>query len=205
MLAGLARSAGAEAFAAATVPDEPEALRRAIAEGLRADVLILSGGVSAGRRDLVPAALEELGVARVFHKLRLKPGKPLWFGVGPARGDRPGTLVFGLPGNPVSGVVGFVLFVGPALRILAGHSTPPDPTLDVRLALPFRHSGDRPTFYPARLGPVPEDGGPRPATPLDWAGSADLRTVADADGFLLFPPGDREHPASEIVRFLPLG
>jgi len=78
------------------------------------------GGVSAGQRDLVPATLEAIGVRPVFHKVRLKPGKPLWFGVGPPRAESAGTLVFGLPGNPVSGLVGFLLFIRDALSVLAG-------------------------------------------------------------------------------------
>src|SRR5262249_3010879 len=142
-------------------------------------------GVSAGNRDLVPATLERLGVARVFHKIRLKPGKPLWFGVGPARGDAPGTLVFGLPGNPVSGVVGFLLFVHPALQALAGRST--ERILErLPLAQAFTHSGDRPTYHPSRR--VVREAGAA-VEPLDWAGSADLRTVAQADGFAVFPAG----------------
>src|SRR5262249_6328759 len=102
-------------------PDEPARLREILQRGLESDVLVITGGVSAGQRDLVPTALEQLGVQRIFHKVRLKPGKPLWFGTGPPRGAtaRPGPLVFGLPGNPVSGLVGFLLFIKPALAALA--------------------------------------------------------------------------------------
>lgn len=205
MLVAMGRSAGAEGRLLPVAPDEPLPLREALSAGLSADVLLVTGGVSAGNRDLVPATLEGLGVTRIFHKIRLKPGKPLWFGVGPTRGDRPGTLVFGLPGNPVSSLVGFVLFVRPALERLAGHRHPADRSVEVRLAGPFRHFGDRPTYHPARLAGL-EEGRDRPvATPLNWAGSADLRTVAGADGFVRFPAGDREYLPSEIVRFLPLG
>ncbi len=97
---------GARAVDLGIAKDEPESLRAKLAEGLRDDVLLISGGVSAGKLDLVPGLLRELGVVEVFHKIRLKPGKPLWFGT--ARGHRPGatpTLVFGLPGNPVSSLV----------------------------------------------------------------------------------------------------
>ena len=156
-------------------------------DGLASDVLLITGGVSAGTRDLVPETLEALGVERVFHKVRLKPGKPLLFGVGPGRGDRPGTLVFGLPGNPVSGAVGFLLFVRPALERLAGREVSPVRYRSGRLSEPFHHRGDRPTYHPA-------DDSTDEATrvhPLDWAGSADLKTVARADGFAVFPSGDR--------------
>ena len=84
--------------------------------------MLVTGGVSAGQRDLVPDTLASLGVRKVFHKINLKPGKPLWFGVAAARGGRPGALVFGLPGNPVSGLVGFMLLVRPALAALAGRA-----------------------------------------------------------------------------------
>src|SRR5207302_1731836 len=84
---------------------------------LEADVLLITGGVSAGRRDLVPATLAGLGARPVFHKVRVRPGKPVWFGVGPERPARPPALIFGLPGNPVGVVVAFLLFVRPTLTI----------------------------------------------------------------------------------------
>lgn len=202
MLEALARSAGAEAGALPIVTDEPETLHEALGRGLSADVLTITGGVSAGNRDLVPEALERRGVLRVFHKVRLKPGKPLWFGVGPRRGDAPGTLVFGLPGNPVSGIVGFLLFVRPALEVLAdrarGRSTP----LRYPLARAFRHSSDRPTYYPSRRA---ETSTGIALDPLDWAGSADLKSVALADGFAVFPAGDRGYVAGDVVEFVELG
>lgn len=194
-----AMAGGAETLPIA--PDEPEALRRALQYGLEADVLLITGGVSAGTRDLVPAALDGLGVTRVFHKIRLKPGKPLWFGIGPTRSALPGTLVFGLPGNPVSGVVGFLLFVQPAISALAGFGAKPPTTLrGVRLAKPFIQRGDRTTYHPARL----HKEGPLAVEPLDWGGSGDLRTVAEADGFAIFPAGDREYDEGERVGFLPV-
>jgi molybdopterin molybdotransferase len=199
MLAALSARDGCEATVLPTAPDELRPLRESLARGLGHDVLLISGGVSAGTRDLVPAALAELGVEKVFHKVRLKPGKPLWFGVGPARTEgRPGALVFGLPGNPVSGLVGFLLFVRPALRRLAAWPDVADPTVPAVLASPFRHRGERPTYHPSRRA----EGGS--VVPLDWAGSADLRNVASADGFAVFPAGDRDYPIGEPVRFLPM-
>jgi molybdopterin molybdotransferase len=199
MLEALARSCAAEAEALPIAPDEPGELRAILRRGLQADVLAITGGVSAGNRDLVPEALEDLGVGRVFHKVRVKPGKPLWFGVGPARDDGgPGALVFGLPGNPVSGVVGFLLFVRPALEALRGRVPVREDAGAYRLASAFEHRGDRPSYHPARLGRADL------VQPLDWAGSADLRTVALADGFAIFPAGDRSYAGGEAVGFLPL-
>jgi molybdopterin molybdotransferase len=213
MLQALARADGANAEVMPIVADEPTELRSMLQFGLQADVLLITGGVSAGQRDLVPEALEALGVRRVFHKVRLKPGKPIWFGVGRPReaGDegiasnekhRPGALVFGLPGNPVSGLVGYLLLVRPALAILS-HRPPPPPPMPARLARPFRHRGDRPTYFPARMLILPGADPPEIET-LDWSGSADLRTVASADGFAAFPAGDRDYAPGEIVGFLPM-
>lgn len=204
LLQALAVSAGVEVEVLPNAPDVLEVLSRTLEKGLKFDVLMITGGVSAGNRDLVPEALESLGVERIFHKVRLKPGKPLWFGVGPSRvSDQPGTLVFGLPGNPVSGVIGFLLFVRPALHQLAGGASNSNPTYSVRLQEPFRHRGDRATYHPALCR---RTGTELPCvTLMDWAGSADLKTVAEADGFAIFPAGDRDYVADEIVGFLPLG
>ncbi len=201
MLQALAASLGAEVARMPIAPDEPRALRAILARGLdTADLLLVAGGVSAGDRDLVPAALESLGNGQVFHKVRLKPGKPLWFGVGPARGDGPEPLVFGLPGNPVGALVAALLFVGPAIDSLRGLASEPARMIEAQLAGPFRHRGERPTYHPSILR---EDRPPR-AEPLEWAGSADLRTVAKADGFTIFPAGDREYVGGEPIGFLPM-
>ena len=204
LLQALAASEGVEVEVLPNAPDVLETLALTLEKGLTYDVLMITGGVSAGNRDLVPAALESLGVERVFHKVRLKPGKPLWFGVGPPRvSDQPGTLVFGLPGNPVSGVIGFMLFVRPALHQLAGSASNSNPTFTVRLKEPFQHRGDRATYHPSlcrrTAAELPY------ITLMNWAGSADLKTVAEADGFAIFPAGDKNYLADEIVRFLPLG
>jgi molybdopterin molybdotransferase len=195
VLQALVRLSEAEADPRPIAPDDPERLRAALADGLTADILLITGGVSAGNLDLVPGTLEQLGVTRVFHKIRLKPGKPLWFGIGPARGSGPGTLVFGLPGNPVSGLVGYLLFVRPALEALAARPPRTREVSQGRLAHRFVHAGDRTTYHPARWS----DG---VVEPLTWAGSADLRTVASADGFAIFPAGDHTHAAGDVVDFL---
>jgi molybdopterin molybdotransferase len=205
LLRALLRDAGHPRVRSATVGDDLDALRRvfggAVEPDANVDVLAVSGGVSEGTLDLVPRALEEVGVRQVFHKVRLKPGKPLWFGVGPERGDRPPVLVFGLPGNPVSGLVGSLLFVIPALNVLAGLERPGPCTLRLPLAGTYRHRGERATYHPARL--VVRDG-LTAVEPLPWAGSPDLLAVSRSDGFAAFPPGDRSYEGGEALDFLPL-
>ena len=206
MLEALAREAGASSIVRPIAPDEPRALRESLAAGLETDVLLITGGVSAGQRDLVPAALAELGVSCVFHKVRLKPGKPVWFGIGPPRRERPAPLVFGLPGNPVSGLVGFLVFVKPSLAILAGRPAPESFGPRARLSAGFAQRGDRTTFYPSRVVDSPRDERPGLLTieTLPWSGSADLRTAAAADGFAIFAAGDRDYAPGELVDFLPM-
>jgi molybdopterin molybdotransferase len=111
----LARIAGAEVVASETVKDDPDLIRDAIERSLDRELAVICGGVSVGRHDHVKEALASLGVQQVFWKVALKPGKPTWFGVAPQ-----GTLVFGLPGNPVSAMVTFLLFVRPAIRAMTG-------------------------------------------------------------------------------------
>jgi molybdopterin molybdotransferase len=208
MLAAALRAAGARPIELGIVRDEPAALRDALVKGLRSDVLIVSGGVSAGALDFIPGLLKELGVAEVFHKIRLKPGKPLWFGIRSASSLAPSpsplapTLVFGLPGNPVSSLVCFELFVRPALARLSGRPVPEEvATTPAQLTSDFVHRGDRPTFHPAILSAGRE--GPT-ITPLPWSGSADLRGLSAANALAIFPPGDREYAAGESIESLPL-
>jgi molybdopterin molybdotransferase len=205
MLRALAIEEGARALVLPIAPDEPGALGRILERGLESDLVVISGGVSAGQRDLVPAALDALGVKCIFHKVRLKPGKPLWFGAGPSRGDGPGALVFGLPGNPVSALVGFLLFVNPACRALAGKPKSRPCWAKARLNGGFTHRGDRTTYFPARLVDQGEDAASvRSIVTLDWSGSADLRAASAADGFAVFAAGDRDYAPGEIVDFLPM-
>ena len=118
MLAAALEPAGARVEVLRPVADDVDAHRHAIAEGLDADVLVTSGGVSVGPHDLVRSVERELGVEEVFWGVAMRPGKPLSFGL------RGRTLVFGLPGNPVSSLVGAFLFVRPALLALQGASAP---------------------------------------------------------------------------------
>ncbi|GAH03831.1 unnamed protein product, partial [marine sediment metagenome] len=122
LLVAAARRAGAVPVDLGIAVDDFDDLEGKIVAGLASDILLLSGGVSAGVLDLVPSVLEGLGVEQVFHKVQIKPGKPVWFGVkrSAADGDGPPTLVFGLPGNPVSVWVCFELLVRPAIGALSG-------------------------------------------------------------------------------------
>ena len=159
--------------------------------------MVLSGGVSAGVLDLVPKVLEDGGVERVFHKVRVKPGKPLWFGAVP--GTAGNTLVFGLPGNPVGTLVCFELFVRPALRAMAGKQADTHPMVEARLARPHKQRGDRPTYFPAVLR---NESDTTLVEPLNWHGSADLSTLARADGLALFPAEKTRFEAGESITVL---
>jgi molybdopterin molybdotransferase len=119
-LEALAERAGAEVAYAKRIGDDLGATRAALSQALHSDLTVISGGVSVGPHDHVRPALEDLGAEELFWGVALRPGRPTWFGLsdgGPARG---GGLVFGLPGNPVSAMVTFLLFVRPAIRALTG-------------------------------------------------------------------------------------
>ena len=201
MLAAQVRACQAESILLGIARDTPEHLAERISAGLAHDVLLLSGGVSAGRLDLVPAQLEAAGVTQVFHKVHVKPGKPVWFGIGPAR-DETGSrcCVFGLPGNPVSSMVCFELFVRTALRRLSGRSRSQPEGITARLATAHRAVGDRPTYFPCRYE-HDEEG--TVATPVSWQGSSDLRSTVDANAMILFPAGDRDFQAGDTIEVFP--
>jgi molybdopterin molybdotransferase len=180
--------------------DNVDDLRAKISRGLECDVLLISGGVSAGIKDLVPSVLADLGVAERFHKVKVKPGKPLWFGVREEGAHR--TLVFGLPGNPVSTLVSFRLFVVPTLQALAAQAYAPPATERGALYRSFTHRGGRPTYFPCRR--VATDGESAKIEPLDWKGSADLATLTKADCLAAFPAGDYDLAAGAAVEVLTL-
>lgn len=180
--------------------DDVDLMRSAINNGLEADVLLISGGVSAGMMDLVPSVLAELGVEQVFHKVRMKPGKPLWFGR--RDGEKHRTLVFGLPGNPVSTLVAYQLFVKPALAAIAG--SPFEVAVPIRgqLTAAVKHRGERPTYRPCRM--VHSLQGTDSIEPLVWRGSADLAAFVDANGLMILSAGDYELAVGTAVDALPL-
>lgn len=176
-LAAQARRAGAAATYLGIVRDDAAALRAAFEAGLASDVLLVSGGVSLGDRDLVPAALIAAGVSPRFHRWAVKPGGPLWFGV---RGE---TLVFGLPGNPAATFVGFELLVAPALAVRLGRPFAPRATVRATFAGRPPAAGPRRQFVPVRLAAATEGAPGLVATPVRSLGSGDPFALAAADGF----------------------
>lgn len=196
LLAQVARGGGVPRSIGIARDNEPH-LRQLISEGLEADVLVLSGGVSAGKVDLVPAVLAAAGVEALVHKVRMKPGKPVYFGVRPREGKAP-NYVFGLPGNPVSSLVCFELFVRPAIRRLMG--LPPGPRwVQATLTEDATYKTDRPTYHPASLEMT--DSGWR-VRPVPWFGSPDLRGVTAGNALVLFEEGDGVHRAGDRVQVM---
>jgi molybdopterin molybdotransferase len=186
-LAALATQAGARVLRTDTVADTEEATRRAIAAALdEADVLVLSGGVSVGPHDHVKPALQALGVDEAFWRVALRPGRPTWFGT---RGD---TLVFGLPGNPVSAMVTFMLFARPALGAMQGAPHEPERIIcHLDAAIP-RHP-DRDECVRVTL----HDGF---ATPTGPQGSHQLSSMLGADGFAIVTAGEgMALPGDQVV------
>jgi molybdopterin molybdotransferase len=201
MLAAQTRRAGGEPFLMGIARDNLAELRDRISTGLTCDVLLLSGGVSEGTHDLVPSVLAELGVRNVFHKVNIRPGKPLWFGVWTRTGGDPRpTYVFGLPGNPVSSLVCFEVFVRPCLQRLMGFESAGHQSLGARLEQEHVAQGERPTYNPARLGWGPQ--GPRVEL-VRWHGSSDLQAMVEADALAIFPGGEATYERGTLIDVIP--
>jgi molybdopterin molybdotransferase len=194
MLCGQLCNAGAVSIPLGIARDNPEDLRRHIEDGLNADILLLSGGVSAGKLDLVPSELERAGVEQIFHKVRVKPGKPVWFGV--LRRGSNSCLVFGLPGNPVSSMVCFELFVRTAIRRLMGQFPAIPQLLTARLTHSHSHKDDRETYFPASVEWTVD--GPTVQL-MKWHGSSDLQSTVDADAMVVFPPEPKKYSQNDRV------
>jgi len=193
MLAAALAVTGADVELLPVVPDEEVAHRDALGRGLAADVLVTSGGVSVGPHDLVRRIAAELGVEEVFWGVAVKPGKPLSFGV------RNSTLVFGLPGNPVSSLVGAILFVRPALFARQGLADP-RPAFEVaRTASTLRRNAHRDEFLRARrrLG---DDGVTVEA--IVGQESHMIVRASSADALVHVPRGSGEIAAGETVRYV---
>jgi molybdopterin molybdotransferase len=190
-------SVGASVERLAAVADDEDAHREALARGLEHDVLVTSGGVSVGPHDLVRRVESELGVDEVFWRVAVKPGKPVSFGV------RGRTLVFGLPGNPVSSLVGFELFVRPALLALQGLADPLPRFEPGKLAAPVRRNPKRDQLLRARTRAHGAEA--VELEPLAGQESHMIATAAGADALLLVPRGDGELGARAPVRYLRLG
>jgi molybdopterin molybdotransferase len=196
MLASVFAATGAEVLVQPPAADEESALRRALELGLEADVLVTSGGVSVGEHDLVREAERELGVEEVFWRVSIKPGKPVSFGV---RGE---SLVFGLPGNPVSALVGSELFVKPALRAREGIADPLPRFEPGRLAVGLRRNEERDEFVRARSR---VDGDVLVLDPVVGQESHMIVRSGAADALVHIPRGNGELGAGSTVRWLRLG
>ena len=195
LLASALAAAGAEIDVLPAVADDETAHRAALEVGLMADVLVTSGGVSVGPHDLVRGLLRELGVEEVFWGVAVKPGKPLAFGV------RGRTLVFGLPGNPVSSLVGCELFVRPAVRALQADAQPGPIYQEGRLERGVRRNALRDEFLRARIR-ASDDG--VVLAPVTGQESHMIVRAAGADALVYAPRGEGELAAGERVRYLPL-
>jgi molybdopterin molybdotransferase len=182
---------GFECVADDHIPDDEQRLRERLASHLaERDVLVVSGGISKGRFDLVPKVLKGLGVAEVFHQVAQRPGAPMWFGVGPRT-----QLVFGLPGNPVSTLICLVRYVVPALgAAMAGPRPIPQP---VALAAPVKSRRMLSYFMPVT---VEHDAAGRPAARARPPnGPGDFLALAGTDGFIELPPGAEPFPEGFIA------
>jgi molybdopterin molybdotransferase len=190
-LAAQIRQAGGEPVLLPVAPDELQSLRRLIEEGLKSDLLLLTGGVSMGRYDLVEQALSELDAEFFFTGAKIQPGRPVVFGKcgvsSPAR-EKPATYFFGLPGNPVSTMVTFELFARPLLEALGGQSPRTLKFLHVRLKAEIRVKTGLTRFLPAILSGEFE----RAEVELvAWQGSGDIAATARANCYIVVP-ADRE-------------
>jgi len=193
-LAAQVRLAGGEPVLLGNALDRSDDLGAKIEEGLREDVLVLSGGVSMGKYDLVESVLQAMGAEFFFDAVAIRPGKPTAF----ARCRD--TLVFGLPGNPVSTMVTFLLFVLPALDVLSGAPARPLPLLEAKLAEPLKEKPGMTHFLPARVdwrGELAE------VRPLRWQGSGDIASLSRANCFLVVPADRQDIAAGEKVSVLP--
>jgi molybdopterin molybdotransferase len=192
-LAVQVRLAGGEPIPLGNAADRVEDLRAKIERGLKEDVLVLSGGVSMGKYDLVETVLKDLGAEFYFDAVSIRPGKPAVFG---KCGD---TLVFGLPGNPVSTMVTFELFVTPALDLLSGAPARDLPLVEARLGEALHEKPGLAHFLPARVewsGTTPQ------VKALRWQGSGDIITLAHANCFLVVAADRTRIDAGETVPIL---
>jgi molybdopterin molybdotransferase len=185
----------AEVLSEPPAEDDEAKLRAALERGLAADILVTSGGVSVGEHDLVRSVERELGVEEIFWRVSIKPGKPISFGV------REETLVFGLPGNPVSALVGCELFVKPALRALQGLTDPLPRYQAGRLSSGLRRNAERDEFVRARSNV--EDGAVL-LEPIVGQESHMIVRSSAADALVHIPRGNGELAAGSAVRWLRL-
>jgi molybdopterin molybdotransferase len=194
VLRALLGQAGSRVDDLGVAPDDPARIRERIQAGVSADLLLISGGVSVGAHDHVKQVLQELGMETLFWRLNMKPGKPLLCG---RLGDR---WVFGLPGNPISCVVGFLAFIEPLIRRLEGEQDVQPRYTRALLKRGVSKKEARRYFMTAHVAPDPH--GRLEAAPTEKQGSAMMQALAQANAFVVVPE-DRQHiPAGEEVHVL---
>ncbi|MDQ2842290.1 MAG: molybdopterin molybdotransferase MoeA [Acidobacteriota bacterium] len=191
MLASLVRAAGGVPTILPIARDTPDALRSLMKQGLEHDILIVSGGVSAGKYDLVKPTLREFGTQFHFERVLVQPGQPTAFGI------CHGKPVFGLPGNPGSSLITFQLFARPAIQILSGDADPLLPLLSATFESPFRHKPGLTRFLPARLA---NDG--KSLRHIPWQGSSDIPALARANAFLVAEHDRETWQAGDSIRVM---
>jgi molybdopterin molybdotransferase len=195
-VAALVGIAGGTPIGLGNAADNVDVLHGLIEKGLAAaDVLILSGGVSAGKYDLVEPVLKEMGAEFFFDAVAIRPGRPTVFG------RCRGVWIFGLPGNPASTMVTFELFVRPAIELLQGMEALPMPLMAARLTAPIRQKAVLTHFIPARVEWNAE--GLPSVTELPWQSSGDIVALAHGNGFLVVRPERLEMAAGEWAEFWP--
>lgn len=192
-LAAQVREAGGEPVLLGNASDRVENLAENIQRGLGEDILVLSGGVSMGKYDLVEDVLKTLGVKFYFDAVAIRPGKPAVFAM---HNEKP---IFGLPGNPISTMVTFQLFVVPAIDLLNGAQARPLPFLKAALAAPLKEKPGMTHFLPAL---VEWTGGSASVRPLSWKGSGDTVTMAQANCYMVIPSDVETLSAGENVNVL---
>ena len=175
------------------IPDDKPRLMEAVAKGLESDILILSGGVSMGDADFVPEILRANSVQNIFHKIQIKPGKPLWFGK-----KENGAIVFGLPGNPMSCQVGFKVFIEPFLRAVIG--LPDRKKLFFPVAIPHAKRSKFTEYFPAQI--IDKDGQTFLKTNT-YNTSGDIAAMIGSDGLAVHPAEAAELNENDIVEFIP--
>lgn len=201
----LLRSFGAEVHDLGSVTDDAIATRERLAEGLRHDVMITTGGVSMGSRDLVRPTLAELGVREVFWQVKQRPGKPIYFGAAANSGSgRHGTLCFGLPGNPVSVFVTALVYVRAAMLAMQGASDTALPWRPAIAGTDFKNTTGLTVFTRVNLAPAPHASGLPVVVPAPAQGSHQFSALSSSAGLVRIPEASATIASGQRLEFLDL-
>jgi molybdopterin molybdotransferase len=195
MLYSLVKDAGCRVEYLGISGDSEKQLTQALWRGFEKDVFLISGGVSMGDYDLIPDILQKEGGRVLFHRVRVKPGKPLLF----ARKD--GCRIFGIPGNPVSNLTTFFIFIKPALLKMMGRQDYQHAFLDARITADFSYQSGRIYVVPARCR---VQDGDLTVTPFTLNGSADITGCAGMSCLMILPEGEKTIKEKETVKVLPI-